>query len=549
MTETTGATPRVRTWWAGLVTERWMLAAPAMVITLLCIVWAWAQPLSSAPDEPEHLIRAVSLYSGSGIKVPLQVEGQTFSGLVRVPEYFAQGLPKQHCVVDDPLSPATCRSTPTSDPRRIVEARTHAAGHPPVYYLLVGWIGRLFPSAVGVVLMRMWSVLISGGLVLVATVVLARRTRSLYPAIVALTALSPVAAFIGGSVNPQAFEIFLTLAAFALAWDLFADLVDRPDGSRPPLTRYGALFVASLALGLTRPLSALFLLAGVATAWLLSHLRLRALRRPSVLLAAAVSLVGVPVAVAFEFWAGHSSVRLVPVEVPRSFSGIQAVLSLIGAWAFQAGGSVNSLEAGNSSIATGGFVLAALVTVLVSMMIGRRRASLLAIAGLGGMVLLPVVANIPNILELNVVIWQGRYGLPLLAIGLASAGLGIAALRTPIERQVRRRALLIVCWAMAAAHFGGWWFAMYRWTVGISGPMWWPARIVWDPRLPWWLLAAGMLVACGGYALLLPAAASRFAAQHRPHRSDHLEGAVRDGDEDATDLGLLERGLSEEAVR
>lgn len=549
MSDTQNARSRVRSWTSTSRGKRWLLAAPAMVMTLLGIMWGLSQPLSSAPDEPEHLIRAVSLYSGSGIKVRLKVEGQTFSGRVRVPEYFARGLPNQHCVVDDVLSPATCKSAHTEHPRRIVEDDTSAAGHPPLYYLLVGWIGRLIPSAVGVVLMRIWSVLMCGLLLFVATTVLSRRAKTMYPAIVALTAFSPVAAFIGGSVNPQAFEICLTLAAFALAWDLFSDLTGRPDSPSPPVTKYAAVFAISLALGLTRPLSALFLLAAVVAALLLSHLPPRALTRPKVLLAGGVALIGLPAAVAFELWAGHSSVRLVPAHVPRNFSEAHALLSPIGAWVIQAGGTVSSLEAGASSLAAGGLIVATLVTLLVAAFVGERRASLLAVAAVAGTVALPVVANIPNVVELNVVIWQGRYGLPLLALALVSAGLAVAELREPMERRLRSRGLAIVCWTMAIAHFGGWWFAMYRWSVGIGGPMWWPARAGWTPRLSWWLLAAGMLIACAGYALVFPAAASLFEADHGGRDVGEAADGLGDIDGDATDLRALEQSLSEEAVR
>ena len=482
-----------------------LLATPAALLALIGIVWALSQPLSSAPDEPEHIVRAVSLYSGSGIKVPLKVVGQTFTGRVRAPEYFVRGLPSQHCVVSDASRPASCHSKGVADPGRIVKGYTSAAGHPPVYYLLVGWIGRLAPSAFGVMLMRIWSVLLCATAVLVATTVLARRAGTMEPAIAALTAFSPVAAFLAGSVNPQTFEICLTITAFALTWDLFSDLTARGDGPGPPLIRYAAPLATSLALGLTRPLSAAFLLAAVVVGVVLSRIPWRSLLRPAALLGLAVSLVGVPAAIAFEILAGHSSVSLVPADVPSTYSGIQRLLDTVGTMVIQAGGVVSSLEAGASSLAVGGFVVATLTMLLVAALVGERRATLVAWAVVAGALALPVVANIPNVVELKIVIWQGRYGLPLVGIALAAAAIALLPPGTTVDHRLRRRTLSIVCWSMAIAHLGGWWFAMYRWAVGIGGPMWWPSRAGWHPPLPWWLLGAGMVVACAGYALVLPA--------------------------------------------
>lgn len=497
--------------WMGrrTVSDRVLLAAPAVVIALLGVVWALSAPLSSSPDEPAHVLRAVSLYSGSGIKTRLHVEGQAFYGTVRVPRYFAAGLPGQQCVVGDAGRAATCESRPTSHPDALVNANTSAAGHPPAYYLLVGWIGRLVPSATGVLLMRVFSALVCAALIYGGTVVLSRRSGTMYPALAGLTVVSPVAAFLAGAVNPQTFEICLTYAFVALVWGLFSDVVEeRGDGI--DWRRCGVLAAASAILGLTRPLSVVFLLAAVVSSLVVCRVHVRLFRRRRALVALSASMVGVPLAVVFELWAGHSSVDLVPAEVPSSFSGIQALLGLVGSVAVQAGGVVSSLEAGPSSLAVAGFLIAVLTVVLVALLCGDRRAAMVAVAALAATIALPVVANVPNVAELNVVIWQGRYGLPLLAVSLVVAGLAAVALDRRWERRLRRRALAIVCGAMSVAHLGGYWFAMYRWSVGVGGPMWWPSAARWSPPLWWWILGVAAVTACAAYAFVLPAAAARF---------------------------------------
>lgn len=504
----------------------WELALPALVMALLGMTWALSAPLSSSPDEPAHILRAVSLYSGSGVKVPLHVEGQAFYGVVRVPEYFVRSLPGQECVVSDATRPASCESRSVPHPRRILDAGTSAAGHPPLYYFLVGWIGRLMPSDAGVLLMRVFSALLCSALVLVGTAMLSRRSATMYPALVGLTAVSPVAAFLAGAVNPQTFEICLTFATFALVWDLFADLLSRREERRPATWRYLAVAVVSVALGLTRPLSAAFLLAAVVGALLMSRIPPWELLRPRSVVGVAASLAGLPVAVTFELWAGHSSVALIPAEVSRSFSGAQALVGIVGSMVIQAGGAVSSLEAGPSSIAVGGFLIAVITAVVVAVLLGDRRSAVVTVGALVATVALPIAANVPNVVSLKIVIWQGRYGLPLLAVSLISAGLAVVELRRRVERRVRRRSLLIVCGAMGVAHLGGWWYAMYRWSVGVGGPMWWPAEAGWSPPLPWWLLGSVMLVACVLYAAALPAAAVRFESR--------LAGApIRDRDRDA----------------
>lgn len=489
--------------------ERVLLAVPAIVIGLLGVVWALSSPLSSSPDEPAHIFRAVSLFSGSGVKVQLHVEGQAFYGTVRVPEYFARALPSQQCVVDDVARAATCESTPIRHPGRITDINTSAAGHPPVYYLLVGWIGRLIPSSAGVLLMRVFSAVVCGALVYLGTVVLSRRSRTMYPAVVAMSAVSPVAAFLAGAVNPQSFEICLTFAFVALVWDLFSELVD--DGTDGPgWLRCSVVLLASAALGLTRPLSVVFLIAAVIAALVVCRVPFRAFLRPKGLIALGASMIGAPLAVAFELWAGHSSVDLAPADVPRSFSAVQALLGLVGSLAVQAGGVVSSLEAGPSSLAVAGFLIAVLTAVLFAVLAGGRTATVVSLVVLAATIALPVVANIPNVIELNTVIWQGRYGLPMLVVALVVAGLAVAGLDRRWERRMRQRALTIVCWAMAVAHIGGYWFAMYRWSVGVGGPMWWPAEARWSPPLAWWLLGTCALAACIAYAVALPAAASRY---------------------------------------
>ncbi len=225
---------------------------PAIVHALLLLVslsalWALVTPLGAVPDEPAHVIQAAAVVRG-------QLGGGSDGRQVVVPSDVAAST-TQTCPAFRPDVTADCQPA-LSETDAQTTVSSGAARYPPLYYALVGWPTRADFSAHIWYFMRLLSVALMAGLLLVGSRAWSERTR---PALVAglLLAWTPMAAFMAGSVNPNGCEIAAGVA-FVLA---AAGLVERWRLGVPARSAAVAVAVTGGYLTLARPGSHLLAIA------------------------------------------------------------------------------------------------------------------------------------------------------------------------------------------------------------------------------------------------------------------------------------------------
>lgn len=451
-------------------------------------VWALSTPLMGSPDEPAHVIRAVSIWEGDIGKGKVTVEGALVIVEAHAPEIIAEshGLPT--CWAFQPNQVPSCAPAFTGS-TRVVTTSTSSGLHPPLFYAMVGWAGRLFPSATGVYLMRLVGALACALLIGSAAWSIIERRQGPLTLVATLVGFTPVAAFLSGTVNPNGFEI---AAAIAMWVHGLAFVTERAAGNKPP-TRVAVQLAGSASLlALTRPLSPGFvviialLLCGTAR-----QNPFRLVRDRQGLATFSVILSSLMVAVA---WTIHSGLLTTELEStpPSTNSVFEATFGSVSGYFQQMVGAFSWLDAGISSVTVISWLLIVAGLLMLGQVLGERRAIAWTWLTLLAGAMLPVAAQWSSY-STNGLVWQGRYSLPLLAGVpiLAAHSISLGRLRAADQRRIANYVALL----MAIGYIGGYSWAMKRWTVGVSGPSWWIDSARWRPNTPGplWLLPAALV--------------------------------------------------------
>src|SRR5262245_35535420 len=477
-----------QTWWLSFA----MFAA-------LGILWALASPLFAAPDEPAHVIRAASVARG-------EVVGEKRAGLpsyyrvVTVPQHLVKpGHSRFHhernfyvpCFAFLPEQTASCFGNLPSASRS-VHAPTPVGLDPPAFYAVVGLPSLFKSTAGGVYLMRFTGALVCGALLASALLSL----RSVVPGWLAASglgfALTPMTAFLSGTVNPNGIEVCAAIGAWASAALLAHNAATHVDGR---LVRRAA--IAMIVLVLMRGLSPLWLvIIGATCLALASQAGFRALaasttvRRWGVvvvgasLVAAAWLVVVRPLDNLYRHGADPGAVS-VSALFRRSFGGTydyyRQMVGIVG-WLDTSAPAVTYLL---WTVGLGVLVVMALAFA------SRRHASIvLALAALS--IAVPVAIDVSQARKIGIG-WQGRWTLPL-AVGVpivAALAVGWSDWRPTLTRS-RLPAVLAACFV--AAQFLTFAQALRRYTVGAHGSLGFWLHPNWSPPLPGWLLLGSALV-------------------------------------------------------
>jgi hypothetical protein len=209
---------RGRRWGASRL---WLLAFVGFL--LLTFAWSIATPYDGAPDEREHIVRSAGVASGE--VAPEPAAAKKGSGAFQT---VPGGLVRDECWQHKPTVSVACAQQPGSD-RTPTRMGTGAGRYQPVYYALVGWPLVLWPGWSGVLLARLVSAAICAALLAGAFVVITRWSRHRLMVAALLAATTPMAAHIGGAVNPNGPEIAAGVAFFAALVPL---LLGHPDRDR-----------------------------------------------------------------------------------------------------------------------------------------------------------------------------------------------------------------------------------------------------------------------------------------------------------------------------
>lgn len=229
--------------------------------------WAVAMPYDGSPDEKEHVLRAVGVAQGEVIAKPAKDAAPGGGAFQTVPK----SLLRDNCFRHHPDIPASCGVDPGGD-ETLVRAGTAAGRYHPGYYAIVGWPLALAPNWTGLLLARLLSAALCAALLANALTDALRWSRFGLLAAGVLVVATPMAAQIGGAVNPNGVEISAGIAFFAAA----IPLLYAPGGVRSRTLLWHA-GIAALALASLRTAGPLWL--GVSVVALVVPLEWRRLRQ------------------------------------------------------------------------------------------------------------------------------------------------------------------------------------------------------------------------------------------------------------------------------
>ena len=488
--------------------RRWCVSF-VLVAGLICS-WLLATPIFAAPDEPAHLIHAIGVAHGQWLGH--EYHGQR--GLPPLPPTFRKATlvvtaPAAYhddggilCVAFRPNVSARCLALDPLKGNR--PAFTYTARYFPAYYLGVGLVSRFTrPGARQVLLMRLVGALLSAALIASAIVTM----LEVMPSLLALTglaiALTPMAFFVAGTINPNGIEIAAAIGVWVHGAAIaFGGL--RRIGPRL-ITRLG---VAATILAVSRPTSLLWVaIIGILLLFCIGWRNLKDVaRRRSAQVWLAVLGVAVALQLGWAAWAhafDPSNVFNAP-GVPASKSQfLRTTIGMSNGLLHQMIGVFGWVDTQAPSITYIGWLIALGALAGIAVLVARRRFLWTIGATTVVVAAIPIVVQAAYVHKIGYA-WEGRYTLPV-AVGIPIvAGLGIGLARLPVIG-TRRFATLTLS-VLVIAQFFAFAQALRRYTVGANGTIWYPWNAQWHAPVPTLLLLiafAGLLVA--GTVLLLRA--------------------------------------------
>ena len=436
-----------------------------LIITLITIglftTWALAIARYGGPDEPGHVLRAEAVADGHvlGNTVPGLVSG--FRAVV-APAGIATGDPR--CYRHDKQVPATCaRPEPGATGDRAVASS--AGTNPPWYYGAVGVPVRLFGDTGDAAWYRVVAAALFA-LTIALAIARARRIDANRGVLGVVAALSPVAWFLGGVVNPSSMEIALAV----LAWVGVERLRVSPVAGVRDLAWIGVPAGSAIVI---RPIAAVGVGAMVVVIWIVRRGTGALARRQWALLLAGPVVAGV----ASLAWSRWSSVEVSDERAATHSSLAHVFREALGGTAdtvHEIGGSLGWLEFSAPWPAQWAWWIAVLACGAAAWRGGREvRAAWLFLAGFT--LLFPIAFETALANRLGY-IWQGRYSIPT-AVGLVIIG------SSSWLRRLSARVVQVLLGAVAVVEVATLWTALRRYTVGTNGS-WFLIDARWDPPLP-----------------------------------------------------------------
>lgn len=464
---------------------------------LIACAYAFAVPLGSSPDEPDHWRYAYAVHTGQ----------DTSDGKVTVPRSL-QGFPAA-CVNEDPEADAACVLEIRPD-SRVAETTTHISSYPRLYYRLVGWPLTRWTGELGLIAARLLSALVSSLFWGVAMLPWTGPGAWLMRLAVLLT-VTPSALFFSGSINPQGMEI----AVFAALWSLSAAVFARLDAGYRSLPRWmQILWPLALVVAVnSRLLSAFYLAVALLTCWLWFRPPLARLLRDRRLILVAALVVAAVAARGAAIVAQSSSSGILGTGgtssgIPYGDLVISAVWRVLDNPS-EGIGMLGWLDTQIPSGATAIWFLMAGGVMFLALPHVRRRHCVALGALLGCLVATWIVLEPIMTDSLNVPFWQARYGFPLwmgvpVLLAAAFVGAPTGEPRVVALHRLGSATGMVVLHVLALGYL----MIRYMWSAAWFGPIGDPR---WLPYVPYWVVAATGI----GGALLL-AIPALLAAQAAP---------------------------------
>ncbi|MFN2608176.1 MAG: DUF2142 domain-containing protein [Acidimicrobiales bacterium] len=486
------------------------------LLALLFSLWSLASPLFSVPDEGAHIVNAAAVVRG-------QIGGE--DRVVRVPELYANADDGAlHCYAFLIDQPAGCAPRLRGSSRP-ANAATQFDRYPPMPYLLLGLPSLLPPSVTAVRLMRLIGALACAALVASGLMSATSLGRGMTVA-ATLVAVTPMAAFLAGSVNTSGIEV---AAGIALWPSLLALVRHGPAASTRLVTRTA---VTASVLATSRPISPLWVaLAGAVVALAAGWPAVRALAADPRVVRAAVAVAVVTAATVVWVVLRHS---LVGINGAGQGHGLKSDL-LTSSGRFtglyrEMIGQLGWLDTPPPALLLFAWTAALGGLGLLAVTAAARR-GLLALAAVTVLTFaVPVVLEAARA-RTSGFPWQGRYTLPLAAGVPVLAGWLVDTGAPAVAALVRRaaRALIwVACGGEVVAHV----WSTRRYVTGFDGSVFYLFRSGWHPPVPAWVLLVAFVAvaaALGWWAdLLVGVSPTSFPGAGRP-RPGAVPGGARGG--------------------
>ena len=491
--------------------------------------WALATPMGGAPDEPNHITKAVGTVRGQFVGSPTQDAAWEDFTVPR--DVGAVIQPSPPCYMQKPDVPASCMHFFERADATPVSVRTQVGAYNPVYYAVVGWPSLFLHGSPAFYAMRVVSALLCSFFLAIvafcATSRVQRRTPLLLGAVLGLT---PMTFFLGAAVNPSGAEIASAAAVTALAWLLAVDRSSRHRLSVILLFGACAAFLANLRA--TSPLYLVLLLVPpliVGGLPLLRELFARAFTWVIAATAAAAIIAGTVWAALVAMPAGYLP------ALPDHHGPVYAFARMIFFtydYLAQAVGNLGYLDTPTPAPLVALWVIAFVALIAATLILSRGSSRLAILFSGAAWLLVPAVLEAPIAGKYGF-IWQGRYMMPLLLSLLIASGFvssnSASAHRGALQSFARRlvsassttRSLAV---AMAIVSVVDFTIALRRNSVGTERSF---VHLFSDPS---WTPPGGILVS---YLLLLAGLAGVVALCYRATRPTLQTAPASESDDEA----------------
>jgi hypothetical protein len=455
---------------------------------LLGGAWALAAPYEGTPDEADHVYRAVGITHGEWIAE---------HGIWQT---VNQSLLSPRCFAGKATQPANCSAEPGGNPtpKRVTTA---AGRYNPVYYALVGWPLRLWPSWTGILLARLLSAALVAAFLGGAFQSTVFWSRVPFFGTGLLVATTPMTMHLAGAINPNALEIAAGTALFATLIPLLLDEA----AQQPRRAQLVLAGLAAVALTVVRALGPLWLLVALGVLLvpsrraLLSRLR----HNRAVLACCAVAALGFAAGVAWTLAVKTGKPEVVNLPPHLAFAdALRFEISLrAGAYAQEMVGVMSWLDTPMPGwvylVWWSALGFLTLEVLAFGKWIDRWRVVALTAATFGIPVFLDAI-------EVNTYgfVAQGRYVLPI-AVGIPMIGAFAISARdilTPARATTLTRTFVLLLLPLQLFCLA---YTMIRWQSGIPADLGAkssnPLAGAWHPPLG---SLTPLLVACVGLFLL-----------------------------------------------
>jgi len=472
----------------------WRTAAIFLVPYLvLGLAWAFSNPPSAAPDEPDHLVKALAtarLEIGEpGPAAPADAPPivQRNASIARVYDIPARLAPSGYaCFAFNSDESAACLPHTTTRSTELVEALTPVGAYPPFLYLPIGLAAGLGTTPdQAFVLARLVVLAMSFGLLLLAAAHLIRwMGRSMLVGMCLV--LTPMAVYTTAIVSLSAIELGAACAVAAVVVVAMRDLRSLEDAATVwTLAGAGATLALSRQLGVVTLVALLVLLvANVGPRAVVALVR----QRPRRFVAAGLLVASSVLIVAW--W---------ELTYDRP-SHVGSVVSLDAAQGFADGfygivvsaiGNFGWLDTPLPDVMIAAWVVLWIVVLGLGLLLGQGAGgrSLLAMLVVTITVAYAIYATVFHSIDAAA---QGRHFTPIFSVCLLLAWGAILDRIRSLGASAVARLVVSVAGLAAVTQLAGVYWNGRRYATGYDGPLFYLSDVEWRPPAGWlpWLLAA-----------------------------------------------------------